>query len=239
MHKKPRSFRNLSRRPARPAAGNGRLQRLCRRAAFVHGGVISTTTAISWCYPALMWGAPSKNDLNRATRRALVSIGRPDKGERALDGKREKLEKRAITLAKAYKKYRKRGGNRSLPDRILKELGKTRIEDLDRATIRGAACKLSSSEIERAELVDAIDEIAGLDRGAPRSDRPAMPGRFDPYLYWTSRKAEFEAETKRLAPLKVRPTGTKTGTGTTVPEAIEGNRWHRNQLGSHLPSGWR
>jgi len=71
----PRYARNLSRRPARPAAGNGRLQRLCRRAAFVHGGQITTSQAICWCYRELMWGAPSKNDLNRATRRALESIG--------------------------------------------------------------------------------------------------------------------------------------------------------------------
>src|SRR6516162_9581236 len=62
--------------------------------------------------------------------------GRPDKGEKALDGKAERIEKRAITLARAYRKYQKRGGNRSLPDRILKEFGETRIDYLDRATLR-------------------------------------------------------------------------------------------------------
>jgi len=127
--------------------------------------------------------------------------GRPDKGEKALDGKREKAEKRAITLAKAYKKYQKRGGNRSLPDRILAKFGQTRIDSLDRATLREATRKLypKLSEAERAELVyDPIDEIVGLDRGAPKSERPATPGRYDPYLYWLSRKAEIEAETERF-----------------------------------------
>ena len=97
--------------------------------------------------------------------------GRPDKGEKALDGKREKAEKRAITLAKAYKKYQKRGGNRSLPDRILAKFGQTRIDSLDRATLREATRKLypKLSEAERAELVyDPIDEIVGLDRSAPK-----------------------------------------------------------------------
>jgi len=71
MSQKPRSRSNLSRRAAK---GNGRVQRLCRRALLVHG-TISTSDAIAWSYHALMWGAPRRNTLNRAARRALVSIG--------------------------------------------------------------------------------------------------------------------------------------------------------------------
>jgi hypothetical protein len=71
----PGHNRNLSRRPARPAAGNGRVQRQCVRAFIAHDGQISTSTAIAWSYRELMWGAPSRNTLNRAVRRALESIG--------------------------------------------------------------------------------------------------------------------------------------------------------------------
>lgn len=71
----PASGRNLSRRPARPAAGNGRVQRQCARAFIAHGGPISTSTAIAWSYRELLWGAPSRNALNRSVRRALASIG--------------------------------------------------------------------------------------------------------------------------------------------------------------------
>jgi hypothetical protein len=40
-----------------------------------YGGPVSTTTAIAWCYRAVVWGAPSKNDFNRSVRRALESLG--------------------------------------------------------------------------------------------------------------------------------------------------------------------
>jgi hypothetical protein len=42
--KMPAQHRNLSRRPAKPALGNGRVQRQCRRAF----GPISTSVAICW-----------------------------------------------------------------------------------------------------------------------------------------------------------------------------------------------
>jgi hypothetical protein len=67
--------RNLSRRPATPAEGNGRVQRQCRRALLAHDGPISTSEAIAWSYRELIWGAPSKDSLSRAVRHALTSIG--------------------------------------------------------------------------------------------------------------------------------------------------------------------
>ncbi len=67
--------RNLSRRLAAPAKANGRVQRQCRRALLAHDGPISTSVAICWSYRELVWGAPSRNTLNRAVRRALESIG--------------------------------------------------------------------------------------------------------------------------------------------------------------------
>jgi len=70
-----RSYRNLSRRPEKPAQGNGRLQRLARRALFVHGGQISTTIAVKWARRELKWGVRSRDDFSRAARHALISIG--------------------------------------------------------------------------------------------------------------------------------------------------------------------
>jgi hypothetical protein len=66
---------NLSRRPLKPAAARGRVQRQCRRCLLTYGGSVSTTTAIAWSFRALTWGAPSKNDFNRSVRRALESLG--------------------------------------------------------------------------------------------------------------------------------------------------------------------
>ena len=71
MSQKPQPRSNLSRMAAK---GNGRVQRQCCRALLVHG-TISTSDAIAWSYRELMWGAPRRNTLNRAVRRALVSIG--------------------------------------------------------------------------------------------------------------------------------------------------------------------
>src|SRR5262245_54926309 len=70
-----------------------------------------------------------------------------------------------ITLARAYETYQARGGNRALPEHVLKELGETPVEHLDRAIVEEAARKLypGLSDAERAELVyDPIDEIIGL-----------------------------------------------------------------------------
>jgi hypothetical protein len=43
-------FRNLSRRPARPALGNGRVQRGVERALIAHNGPITTTVAAEYAY---------------------------------------------------------------------------------------------------------------------------------------------------------------------------------------------
>src|SRR5262245_31244882 len=72
---KAAALRNLLRRPARPALGRGRLQILCRRALLTHGGTISTSTAIEWCYPQLRWQPKRKNAFNVAVRQALTVCG--------------------------------------------------------------------------------------------------------------------------------------------------------------------
>src|SRR5262249_56329947 len=69
------ALRNLLRRPAQPALGRGRLQILCRRAILSHGGTISTSLAIEWCYRQLQWQPKRKNAFNVAARRALASVG--------------------------------------------------------------------------------------------------------------------------------------------------------------------
>jgi len=83
MSQKPQPRSNLSRIAAK---GNGRVQRQCRRALLVHG-TISTSDAIAWAYRELMWGAPRRNTLNRATRRALASIGAVKVGRAATVGR--------------------------------------------------------------------------------------------------------------------------------------------------------
>jgi hypothetical protein len=67
---------NLSRRPAKPALGNGAVQKACRRALWALG-TASTSSIIEFCYARrlLLLGARRKNDLNRGARRALVAIG--------------------------------------------------------------------------------------------------------------------------------------------------------------------
>jgi hypothetical protein len=66
---KPGWHRNLLRRPTRPALGRGRLQILCRRALLTHGGAITTSVAIEWCYSQLLWEPRRKNAFNVAARR--------------------------------------------------------------------------------------------------------------------------------------------------------------------------
>jgi hypothetical protein len=66
---------NPSLRRVNPARLNGRLQRICCRALMVHGGTITTSKAIDWCYRKLAWGAPRRNAHRDAVRRAMLSIG--------------------------------------------------------------------------------------------------------------------------------------------------------------------
>ena len=66
------SRRNLLHRPARPALGNGRLQKQCRRCLRTLG-TASTSDAIAWSYRELMW-APRLRAFTVAVYRALRSI---------------------------------------------------------------------------------------------------------------------------------------------------------------------
>jgi hypothetical protein len=68
------SRRNLLRRLPAPAQGNGKVQRLCRRCLEVHG-TATTSTAVAWAYRELMLGAPTRDALTLAVRRAMVGIG--------------------------------------------------------------------------------------------------------------------------------------------------------------------
>ena len=78
---------NLARRPAAPARGKGRVQRLAKRALLVLG-TASTSDVLQWtCCRKLHRGQRLANHDNRAARRALdqiaarvgrgTSIGRP------------------------------------------------------------------------------------------------------------------------------------------------------------------
>jgi len=76
----PKFMRNLSRRLAKPALNNGRLQRMSRRALRMLGAA-STSQIMEWtCSLKLLRGHRLTNHDNRAARRALdriaVRIGR-------------------------------------------------------------------------------------------------------------------------------------------------------------------
>jgi hypothetical protein len=87
LPQKPRSRRNLSRRPPQPALGRGRIQVACRRALWTLG-TVSTSDVIEWAYARqlLIGGDRRRNDFNRAVRRALVSIGAVKVGRAATVG---------------------------------------------------------------------------------------------------------------------------------------------------------
>ena len=66
-----------------------------------------------------------------------------------------------ITLARAYQTYQARGGNRALPERVLKELGETPVEHLDRATVQEAARKRPIQSIQvQSRLVLRIPTLS-------------------------------------------------------------------------------
>jgi hypothetical protein len=69
------SARNLARRLAKPALGNGRVQRLARRALLTLGGQATTSQIMEWtcCRKRARGGRPANHD-NRAARRALDRI---------------------------------------------------------------------------------------------------------------------------------------------------------------------
>jgi hypothetical protein len=72
---KTASLRNLTRRPSAPAKGNGRVQRLARRALWALGEA-STSQIMEWAYCGkLHRGERIANHDNRAARRALEQIG--------------------------------------------------------------------------------------------------------------------------------------------------------------------
>jgi hypothetical protein len=48
MSQNPRSRRNLTKRPAKPAKGNGRVQRACKRLAEAVQGPITTRMVYEW-----------------------------------------------------------------------------------------------------------------------------------------------------------------------------------------------
>jgi hypothetical protein len=51
MRPKTELHPNLSKGPAKPALGNGRLQVQCRRALAAFDGLVSTGDCYNWCYP--------------------------------------------------------------------------------------------------------------------------------------------------------------------------------------------
>jgi hypothetical protein len=76
------NLRNLLRRPAKPALGNGRVQVGVERALIAHnGGPITTSIAVEWAYALRRYqGKPIKSQhlvyVRRALDRAAVRVGR-------------------------------------------------------------------------------------------------------------------------------------------------------------------
>jgi hypothetical protein len=98
----------------------------------------------------------------------------------------EKTE--VVTLELAYIRYRDRGGNREIFDRVLAELGDTPIEEIDRSVIIATARKLYPkwSQGDRAELViDPLEEVLGFARTKRTEPPPQKEIRaYDAYAYW-------------------------------------------------------
>jgi hypothetical protein len=117
------------------------------------------------------------------------------------DEREEKPE--VVTLELAHIRYRERGGNREIPQRVLGALGSTLVEEIDRSVIIPTARKLYPrwSQSDRAELViDPLEEILGNCR-KPKPPKPQKETRaYDPYAYWLKARdrqsrdmVEFEA----------------------------------------------
>jgi hypothetical protein len=86
--KNPTWKRNFRKSLLRPAKGNGRVMRACRRAFLCHDGIVSTSQCIDWAYSPrlLMEGSKRHDHFNRTVRNALVALG-ATKVERLRTGK--------------------------------------------------------------------------------------------------------------------------------------------------------
>jgi hypothetical protein len=72
--KKSVTYRNLRKKPAKPALGRGRLQRMARRAFHAAGEELSTTQIADWAYVRRR-GSPLPLGLYWSLHRALRQIG--------------------------------------------------------------------------------------------------------------------------------------------------------------------
>ena len=72
--RKSATLRNLRRRPARPALGNGRVQRACRRAFWAHE-TPSTSDIIAFAYALRLHRDERRNAFNATVRRTLTAMG--------------------------------------------------------------------------------------------------------------------------------------------------------------------
>jgi len=72
--RKSETLRNLQRRPARPALGNGRVQRACRRAFWAHE-TPSTSDIIAFAYALRLHRNERRNAFNATVRRTLTAMG--------------------------------------------------------------------------------------------------------------------------------------------------------------------
>ena len=72
--RKSATLRNLRRRPARPALGNGRVQRACRRAFWAHE-TPSTSDIIAFAYALRLHRGERRNAFNATVRRTLTAMG--------------------------------------------------------------------------------------------------------------------------------------------------------------------
>src|SRR5262245_66565973 len=72
--RKSAALRNLLRRPAKPALGNGRVQRACRRAFWAYE-TPSTSDIIAFAYALRLHRGERRNAFNATVRRTVTAMG--------------------------------------------------------------------------------------------------------------------------------------------------------------------
>src|SRR5262245_17677706 len=70
-----KSYRNLLQRLAKPALGNGRIQKGCKRAFWAHNAPITTSIAIEFAYALQLVSEKPRRAHYYATHHALESLG--------------------------------------------------------------------------------------------------------------------------------------------------------------------
>src|SRR5262249_51825483 len=84
---KPQSYANLLHRPAKPALGNGRVQKGCLRAFWAHNTPITSPIAIEFAYAVRLISEKPRRSFYINAKRALESIGAQRVGRARTQGR--------------------------------------------------------------------------------------------------------------------------------------------------------